>query len=338
MIRAILPLLIAVLPAAAQMQITMQDSHSKAGLRGIHSLENGVAWASGSGGTVLRTTDGGATWQACATPAGGEKLDFRAIQAFDANTAVAMSAGTGDLSRVYRTSDACRTWKLVLSNPDSQGFFDALRFSGPGLGVVIGDPVDGAFPVFLTEDGGNTWRRPDPKGLRAEGKNQALFAASNSSLAIENGSILVLTGGGIASLIRQDLQFARPPVYTHLALASGESAGGFSLAVEGTGSGRVAIAVGGDYKAPAESNGTAVVCAPACEPARTPPHGYRSAVAYDSGSKVWIAVGTNGGDVSSDSGRTWRPLEIGQNWNALSLPFVVGSGGRIGKLDFASIH
>jgi hypothetical protein len=61
-------------------------------------------------------------------------------------------------------------------------------------------------------------------------------------------------------------------------------------------------------------------------------------VAYDSGSKVWIAVGTNGGDVSSDSGRTWRPLEIGQNWNALSLPFVVGSGGRIGKLDFASIH
>ena len=57
----------------------------------------GVAWASGSNGTVLHTTDNGATWLLCKTPPDAEHLDFRGIQAFDANTAIVMSSGKGDL-------------------------------------------------------------------------------------------------------------------------------------------------------------------------------------------------------------------------------------------------
>jgi hypothetical protein len=72
----------------------------------------------------------------------------------------------------------------------------------------------------------------------------------------------------------------------------------------------------------------------------TPPHGYRSAVAYDATTKTWITVGPNGTDISTDDGKNWRPLkptaseppDADQNWNALSLPFVVGPKGRIGKL------
>lgn len=47
---------------------------------------------------------------------------------------------------------------------------------------------------------------------------------------------------------------------------------------------------------------------------------------------LWITVGTNGSDISRDDGRSWQPLDNG-NWNALSLPFVVGPHGRIGKLN-----
>jgi photosystem II stability/assembly factor-like uncharacterized protein len=47
-----------------QAQFQLQDSHTTASLRGIHSLGNGVAWASGTEGTVLRTTDEGATGSA----------------------------------------------------------------------------------------------------------------------------------------------------------------------------------------------------------------------------------------------------------------------------------
>jgi hypothetical protein len=73
------------------------------------------------------------------------------------------------------------------------------------------------------------------------------------------------------------------------------------------------------------------------------PSGYRSSVAYDAVTKTWITVGPNGTDISTDDGRNWRALhpdaarheaaDADKNWNALSLPFVVGPHGRIGKLD-----
>jgi photosystem II stability/assembly factor-like uncharacterized protein len=314
-------------------QLTLQESHTTASLRGIDSLGGGVAWASGTGGTVLLTVDGGSNWEACAVPSNAEKLDFRAVQAFDAKTAVAMSAGKGEASRLYKTTDGCRTWKLVFSNPDKDGFWDALQFSGLGLGVLVGDPVEGSFPVFLSEDAGDTWRRPEPKGIPAE-PNQSLFAASNSSLLIDRGRLVLLTGGGTTALISADLHFATPPVYSHPDLARGESAGGFSAASDG----ETFVAVGGDYKAPGQPAGTAVSCranrqgAFTCQAAKTPPRGYRSAVAYDPATKTWIAVGPRGVDVSTDGGANWRAADLGADWNAISLPFVVGSKGRIGLI------
>ena len=149
---------------------------------------------------------------------------------------------------------------------------------------------------------------------------------------IESGKLYVLTGGGTTALISQDLQFASPTVYSHPALASGEAARGFSLASRTEDSRLIIVAVGGDYKAANETKGTAVYCAGECRPADTPPHGYRSAVAYDEATGTWIAAGPNGVDLSTDDGRNWRPFEAGRTWNAISLPFLVGSQGRIGTI------
>jgi photosystem II stability/assembly factor-like uncharacterized protein len=312
-------------------QWTLQDSHSKASLRGIHSVGGGVAWASGTGGTVLRTTDDGRNWQTCAIPPGAEKLDFRAVQAFDARTALVMSIGTGDLSRIYKTTDGCATWKLVFSNPDKEGFWDAMRFGGK-QGVLLGDPVGGRFPIFVTRDGGDMWQRPDRPAIPAA-EGQAIFAASNTSLLLMGGGrkFAIVTGGSAASWMIASESIALP-------LATGASAGAFSVAS----SGRAYVAVGGDYKLPDQGSGTAVYWTRKgpVKPAEKQPHGYRSAVAYDASSKTWIAVGPNGTDVSTDNGRTWSPRAPGpgdspdadRNWNALSLPFVVGPQGRIGKM------
>ena len=123
-----LALAFATQPAQAQWQIL--PTPTTADLRGIQSLPNGVAWASGTEGTVLRTTDDGKTWQRCATPPGAEHLDFRGIQAFDAQTAIVMSSGKGDLSRLYKTTDACQTWKLVIrTNPDKDGLLGRAQCS-----------------------------------------------------------------------------------------------------------------------------------------------------------------------------------------------------------------
>ena len=64
---------------------TMQTSGVNARLRGVSAVSAGVAWASGSGSTVLRTDDGGATWKKLTVTS--EALDFRDIDAIDENTA-----------------------------------------------------------------------------------------------------------------------------------------------------------------------------------------------------------------------------------------------------------
>ena len=45
-----------------------------------------------------------------------------------------MSAGTGDASRIYRTTDGGEHWTLQFTNPDAAGFFDAIAFGTPGAG------------------------------------------------------------------------------------------------------------------------------------------------------------------------------------------------------------
>ena len=110
------------------------------------------------------------------------------------------------------------------------------------------------------------------------------------------------------------------------------------------------VVVGGDYLKPDDSAGTCAYTLDAGDHWKVPknmPHGYRSSVAYDLATKTWITVGPNGTDVSTDDGRNWRAVhpdaalhdapDADRNWNALSLPFVVGPHGRIGKLDAQSL-
>src|SRR5437868_702264 len=160
--RRALPFLVLLLSLPAHSQFTLQTSNTTADLRGIHSVGKGVAWASGTNGTVLRTEDGGYVWQSCSMPPGAEHLDFRGIQAFDANTAIVMSSGKGDLSRLYKTIDGCHSWKLLLTNPHKDGFWDAVQFSDSKHGFVLGDPIEISpvskrFELEQTYDGGEHW-------------------------------------------------------------------------------------------------------------------------------------------------------------------------------------
>ena len=373
------------LPSAARAQWELEDSGSKASLRGIHNVGGGVVWASGTDGTVLRSEDSGYVWQGCAIPPGAEHLDFRGIQAFDENTAIVMSSGPGDESRLYKTTDGCRTWKLLFTNPDKDGFWDAVKFPNPKLGFVLGDPVTRpfnyskpgekqftGFDLLFTEDGGVHFQHRTSIGNEADPKTQGSFAASNSALFIGWPGIWFGTGGKAGARVYLNVfqqHVGYPDDHIELGsgewrsiswpatLSSGESAGIFSIVFNhperatrdatdvGTGPVFTAlgVAVGGDYKQPDKAQGTAALTSDGGQHwtvATTPPHGYRSSVAYDPATKTWITVGPNGSDYSTDDGRNWHPLGptpqdqpgSDRDWNALSLPFVVGPHGRIGKL------
>jgi photosystem II stability/assembly factor-like uncharacterized protein len=341
----------------------METSGTTAGLRGVHAVGGGVVWASGTNGTVLRTEDSGYMWQTCAMPPGAEKLDFRAVWAWDANTAVVMSSGTGELSRLYKTTDGCSHWTLLFTNPDKDGFWDGMVFQNQEKGYILGDPVGGRFVVLATLDGGMTWKRSEAAGLETGGNATGAFAASNSSLVGGLPSVLFGTTGsfiyeqsfsGSVDLLASSSskptkiieQWLRSPVPL---IHQGETAGIFSLGYHTLGDstyGFTLLAVGGDYKQPDGRAGTAAWSADGTHwtAATTPPWGYRSAVAWDAEHKVWITVGPNGSDLSRDDGKTWEPIEHapadvgkGGEWNALSLPWVVGPNGRIAKLNVEAL-
>jgi hypothetical protein len=348
--------LLSVTLGSIRAQWSIEESTTTADLRGIDNVGGGVAWASGTNGTVIRTEDGGYEWQPCTVPPGAEHLDFRGVQAFDANTAIVMSSGKGDLSRLYKTIDGCQTWELLFTNPDKDGFWDALQFSPDRWGYLLGDPVKGMFTLFVTENGGRTWTRQFNKGLRAQSSEQCAFAASNSSMTEDSGFVMFASGGkkgafaysivwypiGKTDIEGRQKKWDRQPV--PIGDHSGSS-GVYSVAARRSGIGWT-IAVGGNYESPDDQSATAALTFDGGRTwvaSTTMPHGYRSSVAYDAATKIWITVGPNGTDISTDDARNWRAVhpdpalheepDADRNWNALSLPFVVGPHGRIGKLD-----
>jgi photosystem II stability/assembly factor-like uncharacterized protein len=335
-------------PALAQAQPPtvwqMQESGTKAGLRGIDSVDGVVAWASGTGGTVLRTIDGGVHWLKCGIPdaaTDGATLDFRGVQAWDAMTAIVMASGPGEKSRLYKTTDGCRAWKLILKNPDKDGFWDSVSVADRNNFMILGDPVQGQFSIWGTADGGESWDQEKHKGLQ-HNLREGAFAASNSSLLVNWADDFLAFGTGSPSgarLFQRCDSCGRDTKWTAIAVPSfpkGSAAGIFSLAYRDW---HRWIAVGGDYTKPNDRTGTAAWSEDSGRrwtASTTPPHGYRSSVQWSESLKLWITAGTNGSDISRDDGHTWQPLDDG-NWNALSLPFIVGPNGRIAKLNPAAL-
>ncbi len=356
---------------AANAQWEIQPAPTTADLRGIDNVGKGIAWASGSDGIVLRTIDDGAYWQLCTTPPDAEKLDFRGIQAFDEKTAIVMSTGKGSLSRLYKTTDACKTWDLIAKNPDKDGFWDAVQREGAFWGdddpdsderaVVLGDSVGGRQRVWEWKDGwGDQELEPmDMTEFKAD-VQEASFAASNSVLQVVKTPqidrtwkyrfrwVSGTTQDAYIWIVREERTDTCEPCTVEtkrieMPLANDSpGAGTFSF---GFSTDLVGVAVGGDYMKPDISTRTAACTSDAgysWKISDTPPHGFRSAVAYDAAAKTWITVGPNGTDTSTDDGRNWRalrpnpalhePADADREWNALSLPFVVGPHGRIGKL------
>ena len=77
----------------------------------------------------MRTTDGGATWQDVGPP-GTAGLQFRDIEAFDANHAVILSIGEQPdrLPHLRDRTTAARPGTLALREPEPTAFYDCMTF------------------------------------------------------------------------------------------------------------------------------------------------------------------------------------------------------------------
>lgn len=319
----------------ASAQWISQPSGTTARLRGLSAVDPSVAWASGTEGTVLRTTNGGHTWVKKDVPESSTR-DFRDIEAFDERTAYLLSIGEGDRSRIFKTTDGGATWRTQHVNVAPDGFLDALAFWDSEHGLALGDPVDGRFVVLATDDGGRNWKRIPSEGIPPALPGEGAFAASGTCLVVQ-GSRNAWFGTGRGRVFRSNDGGRSWTAHATPIRSVNTSAGIFSLAFRDEDRG---VAVGGDYKEPARRDEVAALTFDGGRTWRLPkgagPRGYRSAVAMVRGSpETVVAVGPTGADWSLDGGETWEPFgDLGFHAFAITKEragWGVGDSGRIGR-------
>ena len=312
------------LASAAEKSFSWQltPTGSTARLRGLSAVSASVAWASGSLGTVLRTVDAGQTWQSVGPP-GTSALQFRDVEAFDADHAVILSLGNNiDDFRVYVTSDGGQHWALTFVNDHPDAFYDCMAFFDRKHGLAVSDPVNGRFRIIVTSDGGLTWDLATgemPPALPGE----FAFAASGECLVTAGGRDAWLgTGGGAEARVFHSSDRGENWEVSTTPIHSGPSAGIFALAFRDP---RHGLAVGGDFAVPNLAPDALALTSDggsSWDLVSDAPNEYRSGASWMTG-RVAIVVGPTGSDVTVDQGDTWQGFDDG------SFDTVDCAGGHV---------
>ncbi|MFM1876218.1 MAG: hypothetical protein RL266_1955 [Bacteroidota bacterium] len=313
-------------------QIQVHERAAKANIRGLYLVNDSIGWASGTGGTFLRMTDG-ENWVADSID-GYTHLDFRDVHAFDANTALLMAAG--EEGRILRTEDGGLSWVEVYTRLDSGIFLDGMDFQGT-IGYCFGDPMDGKFVVLRSEDQGKTWTEISTDKLPLALAKEAGFAASGTGVLITEKMRIVATGGDSVARVMRTYPGQDSWEFFNTPIRSAEGCGTFSLC-EGN---QVIVAVGGCYLDSTSSEANCAVSEDWGETwqliAENQPRGYRSCVAASTDKKLLVTCGRTGVDYSVDNGYNWISLsDDGYYTCALadSTGWLMGKRGKMAKLSW----
>jgi photosystem II stability/assembly factor-like uncharacterized protein len=318
--------------AAAQWQ--KQKVDTKASLRGLSVVNENIIWASGTGGTFLKTVDGGKTWTVGQVP-GAEKLDFRDVEAFDADTAYLLSIGEGESSRIYKTIDGGATWKMQFQNKNPKAFFDALAFWDKTHGIAMSDPVDGKYVLLRTDDGEN-WKPADTDKMANAKTGEAAFAASGTCILTQGKNNVFLVSGGNDARVFRSVNRGLSWFVADTPFVKGTAGSGiFSIAMRDSKNG---VIVGGNYEKPDDITNNLAFTGDGGKTWNLAKglNGYRSSVVYID-KKTILAVGASGSDLSTDGGKTWKNLDK-ENYNAVQAKgggavWAVGAGGLVSKFE-----
>ncbi len=317
-----------------------QTSSTTALLQAVSAPSAGVVWASGHAATVLRTTDGGATWERLTVPgAADDSLQFRDVHAEDARTAYVLAAGPGARSRIYQTTDGGRTWQRQFTSDDSRAFYDCFAFWDARRGLAFSDAVAGQFLVRITEDGGATWPLVPAESLPPAQRGEGAFAASGTCVvALASRHAWIGTGAADSARVLRTADGGHTWSIAVTPVAGGATSGLAALAFRDTLHG---VALGGNVADPNTRTATVAVTEDGgwtWQLATSPTFaGAVYGAAVVPGRAGWLmAVGPRGLDYSTDDGATWISLDTLAYWSvgfgSSDVGWAVGPGGRITRI------
>jgi photosystem II stability/assembly factor-like uncharacterized protein len=167
-------------------------------LHGVHFIDHKHGWVAGSGGTLLETIDGGATWKKVSASTGETLRDVFFI---DDHTGWLVAERdvyklkTNDEARSYllRTGDGGLTWQPVyLAGTDANARLVRVIFADPANGWVFGETGT----VFVTRDGGAHWA-PQPAPTKHLLLGGAFFDSSRLWLVGAGATIIHTSNSGV---------------------------------------------------------------------------------------------------------------------------------------------
>ena len=321
-------LIISIAVFANAQTVKLLTGGTKTSLRGLSVVSDNLLWVSGNNGTVAKSIDAGITWK-WMTVKGFEKMDFRDIEAFDANTALIMAIA--EPAYILKTTDGGETWNTVYKSETKGMFLDAMDFSNNRNGVVIGDPIMGRFFIARTADAGNTWQEELFANRPIADSGEAFFASSGTNIRkLKNGNE-VFVSGGFSS------HFYDGKIKTLIPFMQGkETAGGNSIAVKNK---NIIMVVGGNFNTKDSTTKNCFITKDGgkeWDSPLTPPTGYRSCIEYV-GNNKWITCGLNGVDISTNNGQVFKRIDD-QSFNVCKKAktgksiYMAGANGKIGKI------
>lgn len=323
---------------AQQPALTVQQSGSTALFQavGVSSRQPGVVWISGHNGTWARTTDGGTTWQSHVMP-GHERREFRDLHAIDADRAWLMSAGNGDKSAIFQTTDGGAHWDPVFMNSDSAAFYDCMAFWADGRGFAFSDAVGDHLPLLSTADG-RAWT---PGSIPGAPAGEGGFAASGTcAITTASGDAWIATGSGAAPRVLRSTDRGQTWTAATVPLAAGSGAGATSVAFRDRTHGMaLGGVIGGNATGPRAAR-TADAGATWTVVTDPPFAGAVFGAQYTTvaGQAVLIAVGPGGAAFTRDDGATWTMLDTAAYWSLgfgqRGTGWLVGPKGRVVRVDW----
>ncbi len=271
-------------------QYTREDCYSRAIV-----VADSIVYTANSNGSIWQYDLRSSISTKRSTPKSGTG-ELRDLVRFSDGRLLAMHSGDNGLltevsSQVHTITDSS-LWKGV--------FLDGFDFD-ENNGFMMGDPVHGRFSLFVSRDGGQTWKHTATAPEALEG--EAGFAASGTTVHLRGDSTLVFVSGGKRSRLYRSEDFGQNWEAYAIPFGSGEGSGAFSLCFVDD---QYLVAVGGDYTNP-DSTATCVFYSSDGGKSWTEGrgmYGYRSCVICVN--EVLYACGTNGIDYSTDLGKTWK--------------------------------
>lgn len=334
---------IVVFSGIAQSIQVLDSSQRQVSFRGLSVVNDSVAWVSGSRGTIGRSTNGGQHWQ-WLHPKGFEQRDFRDIEGFDAQTAVAMAVDSPGI--ILRTSDGGQSWQTVYRSDLPGMFLDAMAFAGD-TGVCLGDPIDGFFWMLQTTDAGRSWTEVPIQARPKAEPGEACFAASGTNILLvpEPGNLrgAFVTGGKVSKLHLFDLT-VNQQFGGKVALTQGQTmTGGNSILWHGGGF----VMAAGNYTSPQVSDSNLAVMSPQWPTPHQPVpafSGYASCIAELADGRL-MASGVPGVSITQQKAvfspgqlPVWQhinkhPYHVVQRAKQGKLVLLAGARGYVGKMQ-----